>query len=202
MSEALTFLSAQFTYILRDVLGYVVPGAIVAGASIYFFRLESFKNADFKSKGTWIVAILLCYFIGHVVAGIAFNLWRGNPVYSYSPPSAGGDATHIESLSAFVQAVDRLTNNNAQQSVFRAERERLVVINHMSGIGSAAVAASILIAMASLLFHGDRRRRDLYAVLVLMLFSYGLWLEHKRFREVQYTFEQDVIRLARLAPPK
>ena len=206
MAEALTFL---YSYILRDVFGYVVPGAIVIAAFVYFFRAERLlayvKNAwDIKSPGAWFIAVLPCYFVGHAVAGVAFNMWRENPVYSYSPPAVGGDQPHIASLSTFIGAVDKLTNNNAQHSAFRAERERLAVINHMSGIGSAAAGVSMIIGIISLVYYLKHekmhRRIDYWAVVLLFLFAYGLWLEHRRFRDVQFQFEQDVIHLATLAP--
>jgi hypothetical protein len=214
MSETLSVIFAQFSFLLRDVFGYVVPGGILLASSAYFFRVSSLtvymKSISYlKSVGAWIVGALVCYFVGHAIAGLAFNLWPGNPVYSYSPPALGGDRPHVVSWTTFIQAVDKITSTHAHDSMFQAERERLVVINQMSGNASAACSASVILGLVSLLYHrktGDTatqqtRRREYLALLILFVFSLGLWFEHQRFRETQYKFEQDVIKLATPSTP-
>jgi hypothetical protein len=208
MSETLSFLFAQFSFLLRDVFGYVVPGGILLASFVYFFRTHSLtgymKNVmDSKSVGAWIIGAVICYFVGHAVAGLAFNLWTSNPVYSYYPPVVGGEKPHIASWTTFIGAVDKITSNHAQDSMFRAERERLVVINQLSGNASAACLASVVLGLASL-FHRRKNPdettlatgRQYWVILILLVLSLGLWLEHRRFREAQLTFEQDVIGLA------
>ena len=211
MSETLSFLFAQFSFLLRDVFGYVVPGGIVLISFAYFFRASSLtlyiKNvASSKSVGAWVVGAVICYFVGHAVAGFAFNLWPGNAVYSYYPSAESGEQQDVVSWTTFIKAVDKITSNHARDSMFRAERERHVVINQMSGNGSAACVASLFLGLVSLLYYrkkGDKTAptsgRGYCAILILLIVGLGLWFEHRRFRVRQYTFEQYVVGLTQSA---
>jgi hypothetical protein len=149
------------------------------------------------------VGAVICYFVGHAVAGFAFNLRPGNAVYSYYPPAEGGEQQDVASWTTFIEAVDKITSNHARDSMFRAERERLVVINQMPGNGSAACVASLFLGLVSLLYYrkGDKTRqtsgREYCAILILLVVGLGLWFEHQRFRVRQFNFEQYVVGLAK-----
>lgn len=66
-------------FLLRDVLGYVVPGGLVLATTLYALlgpgTLDKLRKAEFpRGAPIWVVAFFSAYLTGHAVAGFTFNL--------------------------------------------------------------------------------------------------------------------------------
>ena len=157
MGDAIKYLYSQF--ILRDVLSFITPGAIIVAATTYVFYPELLERPIH-----WLLFIPLfgvCYIIGFALQcfGELFGFIRFTPYDERSWQKRFGifscKYTHDydnpcksniwwweeqEKLTEFFEAIAE--NEGAQQG-----HERLVVLKQMCGNGFIAIAiASVLIA--------------------------------------------------------
>lgn len=146
-------------FVLRDLLGYVVPGFIVlscfALGIVPILQVDSntlvpkqLLARDRVSRS--IVAIMLCascYLVGHGVVGVCFNTITPNRLYSYAL-SAFNNIVYQEHLGLWqstLAAADVATSDR-----LNAQRERHAVLKQLTGHGSAAclISACMLIVAA------------------------------------------------------
>src|SRR5260370_2336248 len=64
--------------LLRDVIGYAMPGVVFLGLVVLADRnnrLTALKNAyQFSAWGTVVLAVIACYTVGNVLAAVAYGL--------------------------------------------------------------------------------------------------------------------------------
>ncbi len=192
MSDWVDVLYSQF--LLRDLLGYAVPGALVCLTVAYCVLdpgtrdlLE--KNALVNSYAGGILFLGLAYLVGHAVSGLAFNAFSPNPVFAYYPYSSittnRAAAQHQEQCSAAITHLNSPETNR--------QRERFSVLVHVTGNSAAAVLVSGLVYG----FFTFWPNAKAYASWILLsAFFVGLWLHHFRARGRRFEFEKAAVERA------
>ena len=119
IGEAIKYLYEKF--ILRDLLSFVTPGAIVIG-SILFLRWDFCQILEYSKS---IPFVLLIPILGILfVVGFAIQCFGADIVHIIQFHSCKNDREHFERLSRFYQNKD---DKSEQQ------HERFVVLKQMSG---------------------------------------------------------------------
>ena len=198
-------------FLLRDILGYMVPGGLLLVAIFLVYGTKDQKKVIFgdgtsecppliKSTPVWALCLATSYLMGHAISGFAFNIWEQNPVFAYYPHREIPDnETMGAHVVRFNTAVDAAKTAGLDLSKTLQQRERYAALLHLTGHGAASVF------LVSVLFLVHRRREVKSAedagvlnsgyVLpaIVFLCALGLWIHHNQLKYRRLTFETGVI---------
>ena len=94
-------------FLLRDLLGYVVPGAFVLACFIHLLSFvtktpieQIFQSIPNKSLAQFFI-VCLCYICGHFLSGVFFHLRIFKWIFSYSPKALRTDYPNISQEQAW-----------------------------------------------------------------------------------------------------
>jgi hypothetical protein len=197
MNDFVHFFYTEF--LLRDYFGYIVPGAIVLMAALYFFAprlLHEFLNVKegswWKTSSSVIAVMSAAYLTGHALQGSFFDAIP-NRIFSYAPNL--DDSNTIDRRIRFLHAVQALDHDHFSDSVYREERERIVVLKQFTGTASAALLLSAVFCVTASI--KDREFVDnWWKLAALLLLGFGLLSEHRQLIHRQKYFEDGVTELA------
>ncbi len=209
MKDIIQFLYTDF--ILRDIFGYVLPGAVVFVAVLYFFcHTDIVKTIIDKDLLLWkhsfvlLLVVPLFYLIGHSVSGVAFNIVDPNPIYSYYPYNGDikNNTDFMQHKEEFVNALGTLASSAER---LNKQDERLVVLKQLTGTGSAACLIALFILFLSFLKNSKDDNMEskltfkmvrIILIPMLLFLAGGLWAHHDKLRNRQISFELSVIKEA------
>lgn len=190
-------------FLLRDLLGYFVPGTVVM---VCFLHLTSIVlGQDFlvllqglgSSSITYIFLAAACYAGGHFISGLFFHTPFFRFVFSYSPKarvlSSSGAKSYNEAWAqhrANYQAACREENEKAQIHI-----ERHAALVHFTGHFSASIIV-FCAYMAFLHFYQGLEGAIFLTIPALVLF-FGLYRHYRQLTNERYMLESRLIELNR-----
>jgi|GEM_PF-6898712 len=188
-------------FLLRDFLGYVIPGSIVLLCMVHFVSiisnialLDILKKIP--EKGVFYLLIMgLSYACGHCLSGIFFHLIEFNWFFSYTPNDLLTDYPQQKWQDAWAR--HRSTYREACSNVgdsLQDQIERHAALLHFTGHFSAAILfAFVYILLISIV---DKNiNLSLYNIPLIILFV-GLYRHYRIILSLRYKQEKEVIRLS------
>jgi len=196
VGDTIRYIYSEF--VLRDLLGYAVPGGIIMFAGISTLglwpRLKAFTK-DWPvahGVGAQLLVLAFAYILGQSLAGISLNLIPRNPVFAYWPPSRI-DSNIAEAQHVAAYNLVLATFSDAARAPIAAQRERYAVLTHLTATSGAACLVIVILGVAR--WRRPRFRTGRVVVVAAVTFV-GLEAQHLQARARRFDFECSVIRRA------
>jgi len=188
-------------FLLRDLLGYVVPGSFVLFCVLHSYSLIS--GLTFKelikllpdSALLYAFCISLCYVCGHFLSGIFFHSALFRWLFSYSPTSLTVDYAGLSREEAWSK--HRGTYRAACESIgasMQSHVERHGALVHFTGHISAGL---IFVTLYVMLIGALKQSIStlLYLIPVFVIFP-GIFLHYRILSIERYFLERAAIKSA------
>jgi len=188
-------------FLLRDLLGYVVPGAFVLACLTHIFSLiintpflEITKSIPDKAL-VYFFLVCLCYICGHFLSGVFFHAPFFRRLFSYSPKELISDYEGMSREKAWsmhrgdYRKACEIINDSMQSHI-----ERHGALVHFTGHISASFLFTMFYLLVFALYSLDYNVL-LYAIPIVIVFP-GVFLHYKRLAIERYYLERKAIEAA------
>lgn len=186
-------------FLLRDILGYVVPGSFVLACMAHLVSLISgVAFSDLLDKMPekayiYLFIIGLCYACGHFLAGIFFHFIQFNRLFSYTPRELLVDYPGQNWKDAW--ASHRLMYRNASSKTggsLQGQIERHAALLHFTGHFSAGIVFVFIYLIVISVIKKDVEL-GLYSIPLIIIFP-GIYKHFKTLVSLRYKQEREVIK--------
>lgn len=185
-------------FLLRDVLGYIVPGSFVLGCvAHYIYIVNAFTFSELTSVlptniASYLFVIGLCYACGHFLSGVFFHLRIFSWLFRYSPRDLSVLASDVNEEDAWT--THRFSYQRASKSAGDATLgyiERHAALVHFTGHFSAGILFTIIyICCVSIIFTSFKTL--LYCIPLAIIFP-GILSHHRQLVNERFKLERRVI---------
>lgn len=185
-------------FLLRDLLGYVLPGSFVLLCLAHLFsEVSGISTAQLAGMATenvftYVLVFGLCYACGHFLSGLFFHSPLLRRVFRYTPgnllddyPGMKRDQAWIEHRASYRKACDSIGEATQEQI------ERHAALVHFTGHFSAGILFAIGYVCFLAIHYGETRYL-LYGVPLLIVFP-GIYTHYKRLLFERYSLERIAI---------
>lgn len=188
-------------FLLRDLLGYVVPGAFVLGCLVHLASVISGTALETIYKGipdkalVYFFIISLCYICGHFLSGIFFHFPLFKWIFSYSPDRLPTDYPEVPSDQ--VWSTHRAEYRKACETIgssMQSHIERHGALLHFTGHVSASFLFTV-IYVCSFAIYSHNLKLVLYTIPFLIVFP-GIFTHYRRLSIERYYLERAAIKSA------
>lgn len=188
-------------FLLRDLLGYVVPGAFVLACLTHILSIvtktpikEITQLVPDKTL-VYFFLVCLCYICGHFLSGIFFHSPLFRWMFSYSPTFSSSENTGMSKEEAW--SMHRGDYRKACDSIgesMQSHIERHGALLHFTGHISASFIFTISYVFI-LAFYRSSWHVLLYSIPILIIFP-GVFLHYRRLSIERYYLERAAIKAA------
>lgn len=188
-------------FLLRDLLGYIVPGAFVLGCVVHLLSVitdtpYSTITAAIPDKIlSYLFLICLCYVCGHFLSGIFFHTAVFKWIFSYAPDLLATDYPDMSSDKAW--STHRTLYKMASETIgisMQNHVERHAALLHFTGHVSASFLF-IAVYICAFAVYSSNFRILTYLAPIVILFP-GIFLHYKRLSIERYHLERAAIEAA------
>lgn len=188
-------------FLLRDMLGYVVPGAFVLGCLVHLLSVitdtpvSTIAEAVPDKALSYFFLICLCYICGHFLSGIFFHVPLFGWIFSYSPNLMLDDYPEVPLDKAW--STHRAEYRKACETIgssMQSHIERHGALLHFTGHVSASflfTAVYICVFAA----YSSNLKMLLYLAPILIVFP-GIFSHYRRLTIERYHLERAAIKNA------
>lgn len=185
-------------FLLRDLLGYILPGSFVLGCILHYISLISgisfyeFIKAIPDNIYVNLFAICLSYACGHFLSGIFFHSRILGRFFKYSPSKIFDDYPDCSFDEAWVQHRSKYKDaTNFVSDSMKGHIERHAALLHFTGHFSASLIFVVLyICFLALYSHSCDTLK--YMLPFMILFP-GIYNHYKRLSLERYLLERNII---------
>jgi hypothetical protein len=191
-------------FLLRDVLGYVVPGAFVLGCVFHLLSvitntpLTTIYNGIPDKALIYFFLICLCYICGHFLSGMFFHIPLFRWMFSYSPSLLPADYPEVPIDQAW--STHRAEYRKACETVgpsMQSHIERHGALVHFTGHVSASFLFTAIYISAFSIYSFNFRMLA-YLTPILIVFP-GVFIHYRRLLIERYYLERSAIKSATIA---
>lgn len=186
-------------FLLRDFLGYVLPGGITLVAAAMLISSLRGDPEDLidllamPTDGVLTVVFILCisYACGHAISGLFFHIHR-NRIFSHIHPALYGTAARGEWPKVLTEHTLKLRHRLSDAGdPARYQVERFAALVHFTGHVSAAIIVSVVLLLSSYAVSCVGSHLW-YAVALAALFP-GIWAHYRSVLRQRLSLEQLLI---------
>lgn len=185
-------------FLLRDVLGYVIPGSFAFACFLHATSLvldDSFEDlVEIVTSGgfRFFVAIGLSYACGHILSGLFFHGYPLKRVFRYSPnelsrdnPGLTYDEAWLKHRVAYRAACDDIGDASEGQI------ERHAALVHFTGHFSAAIAFLAVYIVCLVIV--EQEAKYLFLEIPLAVAFHGMFAHFRRLKTERYKLERAAV---------
>lgn len=183
---------------MRDILSFLVPGAIVVFALLYLFgEGQNYIVNILKSVSSWIYLPLFgfCYVIGFALQCLGTDLF---PVLKFHDKRC---SKHKDKQCfwqrncslCYCEHLKVLKKFNELSEEIRGQHERFVVLKQMCGNNTLALSVVIIVIFVRILFRGYTYH-SIGVIIVMLLLVWFLYIGYKSHLERQEMWEELVLK--------
>lgn len=185
-------------FLLRDILGYVVPGSFVLVCLLHLSSIllgmtfaETVKLIP-REGVVYFFVICLCYVCGHFLSGLFFHTRLFNWIFKYSPEQMTEDYPQLDENSAWTKhrseyrkACD-VTGNSVQSHI-----ERHAALVHFTGHVSTSLIFTVVYVVFLAIYY--KSFGELTKAIPMLVILPGVFSHYRRLSLERYLLEMDAI---------